>query len=43
MTDETPEIECPECGYEGPHNPVDSSAVECGRCYESIDITGWPS
>lgn len=39
MTDSEPtEIPCPECGHEGPHNPIDDSAVECGRCYTSIDI-----
>lgn len=33
------ELPCPECGYEGPHNDVDDSVVECGSCYRSIDIT----
>jgi hypothetical protein len=33
------EYPCPECGYEGPHNPIDNSAIECGKCYASIDIT----
>jgi hypothetical protein len=38
MDIETLEIPCPECGYEGPHNPIDDSAVECGSCYTPIDI-----
>lgn len=38
IEDEELEIPCPECGYGGPHTPVDESAVECGSCYLSIDI-----
>jgi hypothetical protein len=40
MVDELQEYPCPECEFDGPHNPIDDSAIECGRCYTSIDITG---
>lgn len=38
--DELQEYPCPACGFDGPHNEIDHSAIECGRCYTSIDITG---
>jgi hypothetical protein len=40
MVDELQEYPCPECGFDGPHNPIDDSAIECGRCHTSIDISG---
>lgn len=40
MTEEVDtEYPCPECGDDGPHIVIDSSALECRKCYASIDIT----
>jgi hypothetical protein len=33
------EYPCPECGYEGPHITIDDSALECGNCCTSINIS----